>query len=65
MPFLFFFRSRFLKQSNDNFPCSLVMLKDDEVLGHVRLSKVIGEPKSLFLTSGKKLLFARNSFQKC
>uniref|UniRef100_H2ZDC3 N-acetyltransferase domain-containing protein n=1 Tax=Ciona savignyi TaxID=51511 RepID=H2ZDC3_CIOSA len=48
-------RSRSLSQSCDELPCNLLMLEmlngQSILVGHSRLTAVIGEPKSIFLTS--------------
>ena len=48
------YRSRTLMQSSDNLPCSLILLCDKTVVGHIRLLRVIGEEKTVFLTSGEQ-----------
>ncbi|XP_078492024.1 N-alpha-acetyltransferase 80 [Ciona intestinalis] len=48
-------RSRSLNQSCDSLPCNLLMIHEEQgntsLIGHSRLTEVIGEPTSIFLTS--------------
>jgi hypothetical protein len=46
-------RNHSLEKSSDSFPCCLVLVLDDtEVLGHSRLSSVVGKPDACFVESG-------------
>lgn len=42
-----------LEKSNDSLPYSLVLLENEEVLGHSRLCKVHGVEKACFVESGE------------
>ncbi|CAK8693261.1 N-alpha-acetyltransferase 80-like [Clavelina lepadiformis] len=69
-------RSRFLEKSNHEFPCSLLMLDEEMLIGHARLSRIVSEEKSLLLTSviidpnrrgeglGRKLLHLTEEYAK-
>jgi len=49
-------RKRFLLQSNDGLPCSLVLLQEtdsgERVIGHARFTSVANESNALMLSSG-------------
>ena len=44
-----------LEKSNDNFPYCLVLLLNDEVIGHSRLSRVVNQSNACFVESGKNI----------
>ena len=60
---LIFCREHAISRSSDDLPCSLLLVSEgDEVIGHARISAVVGIPSGVFIESGADVIVFFENF---